>query len=69
MLRRKVLRCMPNFPAALKLIPILISQNHNDEGLLKHPHCFRVWSPAAVHLQHDALKLFPQRGPFWAEIS
>jgi hypothetical protein len=46
------------------LIPTHVWENCNDEGLLKFPHCFRVWSAAAAHLQNEFLKLFFHGEPF-----
>jgi hypothetical protein len=46
------------------LIPTHVSENRNEEGLLKCPHCLRVCSTAAVHLQNESFKLFFHGRPF-----
>jgi hypothetical protein len=37
------------------LIPSLILEYREDEGLLKLPHCFRASHAGFIHLQHKIL--------------
>jgi len=44
--------------SSFDLIPVELSENCSDEGLLKFPHRFGVLSAAPVHLQNEFLQLF-----------
>jgi hypothetical protein len=51
----------PKFVSSFALIPSLILEDREDEGLLKFADRFRALQTGSVHLQDDTLELFLHR--------